>query len=438
MRRVVRPLLYLGTFGIVLGLARYHAEFVGHYVFHTSERLPWTVAYAVVLCVAAYGAGLPDLDRDRSAWSPALAAALAAGAAVSLVQFTVGSQLLPRFVVLSSALLACPWFAMCVGLCDIGRTREEERDRIVLVAGPEERAALELELHADLERPAALVAALLPAEAHSSGPKSKPLTEAVLEAKGTVIVLDRCAALDDTVVAQAAALHEAGLRVRSLSFFYDEWLGKLPVTELERMSLMFDVGDLHRARLGRIKRLCDLAAGVLGVVPFLLAIPVVLAGNAVANRGPLFFRQSRVGRRSRTFEILKFRTMRPDGAVDRWTTEEDDRVTPWGRILRRTHIDELPQVINILRGEQSVVGPRPEQPKYVAELRAKIPFYDLRHLVRPGLTGWAQVKYPYGASEIDAVEKLQYEFYYLRHQSLLLDLKIVGRTIRSVIGGGGR
>jgi lipopolysaccharide/colanic/teichoic acid biosynthesis glycosyltransferase len=278
----------------------------------------------------------------------------------------------------------------------------------------------------------------LPGAAHSRSPQHKPLTQAVLDSKGTVIVLDRTATQDETIVSQAARLHEAGLRVRSLSVFYDEWLGKLPVAELERMSLMFDVSGLHRLRYGRIKRLCDIGAGLAGCVLFVAAMPVVLIGNVLGNRGPLLYRQIRVGRASHPFEIVKFRTMTPEPSEAEWTVLADQRVTPWGRVLRRTHIDELPQVINILRGEQSVVGPRPEQPRYVGELRQKIPFYDLRHIVRPGLTGWAQVKYRYGASEADAVEKLQYEFYYLRHQGLMLDLRIVGRTLRSVMGGGGR
>ena len=120
------------------------------------------------------------------------------------------------------------------------------------------------------------------------------------------------------------------------------------------------------------------------------------------------------------------------------TVVDDPRITRFGGLLRKTHLDELPQIWNILRGELSIVGPRPEQPHLVAQLEGKIPFYGLRHLVRPGLTGWAQVKYHYGSDELDALEKLQYEFFYLRHQSLALDLRIVGRTARSVVGGDGR
>ena len=129
----------------------------------------------------------------------------------------------------------------------------------------------------------------------------------------------------------------------------------------------------------------------------------------------------------------------PDGEQGgAWTGEDDPRITRFGGVLRRTHLDELPQVVNILRGELSIVGPRPEQPRYVDELNEKLPFYSMRHLVRPGLTGWAQIKYGYAGDERDALEKLQYEFFYLRRQSLSLDLRIVGRTVRSVLGGDGR
>jgi lipopolysaccharide/colanic/teichoic acid biosynthesis glycosyltransferase len=130
--------------------------------------------------------------------------------------------------------------------------------------------------------------------------------------------------------------------------------------------------------------------------------------------------------------------MRATDGPTTWTVKGDPRITSFGRILRKSHLDELPQMVNIVRGDLSLVGPRPEQPRYVAELVDKLPFYDLRHLVRPGLTGWAQVKYGYAADDADALEKLQYEFFYLRHQSAALDLRITGRTIRSVLGGAGR
>jgi lipopolysaccharide/colanic/teichoic acid biosynthesis glycosyltransferase len=204
--------------------------------------------------------------------------------------------------------------------------------------------------------------------------------------------------------------------------------------------MMFDIGEVHRQRYTRVKRIVDVALGAAGTVALAVVTPMVVLANLAANRGPLLYRQARVGKNGAPFEILKFRTMRPvgDHLANEWTGEDDPRITRFGRVLRRTHLDELPQVVNILRGELSVVGPRPEQPHYVDQLTEKLPFYAMRHLVRPGLTGWAQVKYGYAGDERDALEKLQYEFFYLRRQSVSLDLRIVGRTIRSVAGGDGR
>jgi lipopolysaccharide/colanic/teichoic acid biosynthesis glycosyltransferase len=255
-----------------------------------------------------------------------------------------------------------------------------------------------------------------------------------------VLVLGHEAQADPAVVSQASALHEAGVRVRTLCSFYEHWLGKLPLSDLERMSLMFDIREVHHSRYGRLKRLLDITAALPGCVLLVLVVPFVVVGNAIANRGPLFYAQPRVGVHGREFSILKFRTMRSaDGVLaNEWTSEDDPRITRFGGLLRRTHLDELPQVWNIVRGDLSIVGPRPEQPQYVAELRQKLPYYSLRHLVRPGLTGWAQVKYGYAGNERDALEKLQYEFFYLGHQSLTFDVRVMGRTIRSVLRSDGR
>jgi lipopolysaccharide/colanic/teichoic acid biosynthesis glycosyltransferase len=341
-------------------------------------------------------------------------------------------------VVFGAALTLLPIYLALSVVSAGGRAREEERDRVVLVGRPDEAASLRDELGREPEQGAAIVATLGVEEARSLEVRVKPLVETVVRERATVIVLDREAQADESIVAQAATLHEHGVRIRTLTLFYDEWLGKLPLAELERVSLMFDIGEIHQARYGRIKRMVDVMVGVLGLLVIVVVTPVVLVGNLIANRGSLLYRQSRVGRNGRLFHIVKFRTMRPGGEGSDWTDEHDPRVTPFGRWLRLTHLDELAQVLNILRGDLSIVGPRPEQPRYVEELMQKIPFYDLRHRVRPGLTGWAQVKYAYGGSDSDAMEKLQYEFFYLRHQSLSLDLRILGRTVRTVVSRGGR
>lgn len=442
MRRAARPLLYAGVLVVVFGLAQVHARYIGHYAFTGTSRFTWTAIYAGILCVLAYGFGLPDAHRSRrAALGASVGAAFLGAIAISLVQLFVGDALLPRFVVFGSALLLPDWYRMCVGMAVGGRSRAEARDRVVVVADADDVAALDLELHATPERPALVVAHMGAAEATETASGERPL-EAVLAVDApTVIVLGRQAQEEPSIVSQVAALHERGVRVRSLSLFYEEWLGKLPISELERASLLFDIGEVHRAGYGRAKRIFDLPLALVGSLALLLIVPVVWAGNLLGNRGPLFYRQDRVGKGGQTFRIIKFRTMTPQSTgelLNEWTTEDDPRITPFGRFLRRSHLDELPQVLNILRGDLGVVGPRPEQPAYVEELSSKLPFYPLRHLVRPGLTGWAQVKYGYAGSESAALEKLQYDFWYLRHQSVRTDVRIVGRTIRSVAGGEGR
>jgi lipopolysaccharide/colanic/teichoic acid biosynthesis glycosyltransferase len=438
VRRLARPLYFAGIAVVVLGLGKAHAVANG-YDLTESFRFTWALTYITVLAACAYGVGLPELGGTKQSVVLAAAASTAGAAGVmSVLQLLAGSALLPRFVVFASPAVLLPWSVLCADLARDGWARASRRDRVVVVAGLAAAAELTDELDADPERPA-LVAFVLEPEAAAQRPNgARPLIMAAEANDATAIVLDRSAQADDSIVAQAAELHEAGIRVRTLSLFYEQWLGKLPMAELERVSLMFDIGEVHRARYGRMKRILDLLTGAAGLVALTAVTPVVAMGNRFGNPGPLLYRQPRVGKNGRVFEILKFRTMRPGPATTEWTATDDPRVTPFGAWLRRTHLDEMPQVINILRGHLSVVGPRPEQPQYVETLETKLAFYRLRHLVRPGLTGWAQVKYDYGATDGDALEKLQYEFYYLRHQGLALDLRIIGRTLRSVVGGDGR
>ena len=442
MTRAARPLLYLGVVAAVLGLAKVHATWIGHYDLTGSARFAWTLVYAGILCTTAYGFGLPDIPRTRQgAVTASVGAAFTAAAAVSVLQLFLGDALLPRFVVLGSAVLLPDWYRACVGFAHGGRLRAEARDRVVVVGRPDEVAALDLELHGHPERPASVVASLDVTVAAGVVGQELPLLAVQREHRPTVLVLDRAAQDDDAVVAQAALLHERGVRIRTLSAFYEDWLGKLPVSELERASLFFDIGELHGVRYGRAKRLVDVPLALGGLLALAVLLPVVWVANRFGNRGPLLYRQVRVGKGGQPFTLYKLRTMVPrsgdDGGSGEWTAERDPRVTRVGALLRKSHLDELPQVVNILKGDLGVVGPRPEQPHYVEELSDKLPFYRLRHLVRPGLTGWAQVKYGYAGSQSDALEKLQYEFWYLHHQSLRTDLRIVGRTVRSVLGSEG-
>jgi len=441
MRRLGRALSIGGGAVAVLALSKVHARFIAlpHYDFTGSARLGWATAFIALLAVTAYAAGLPDQPRGRrEAGVVGFAAALAAAVGISVVQLAVGDTLLPRFVVAGTALAMIPLQVVANTLVRRSRRRDEGRDRVLLIGTRAEQVRLADDLALSPERPAVVVATLSP-DAAAGVPGTKPLLAAHAAGSATVVVLDRDAQGNDRIIAQAAELHEAGVRIRTLQAFYEGWLGKLPLSELERVSLFFDIGEVHGSRYGRVKRLGDLAVAAVGLVALVVVTPFVVVGNLAANRGPLLYRQTRIGKGGRPFTILKFRSMSGgDGSGGtEWTSADDPRVTRFGAFLRRTHLDELPQVVNILRGELAVVGPRPEQPRYVDELSEKLAFYHLRHLVRPGLTGWAQVKYGYAGDERDALEKLQYEFYYLRYQDLRFDAKVVVRTLRSVVGGPG-
>lgn len=439
-RIVVRLSVLVVVPGIVLGLSKLHASVIAErgYDFTSSARLVWALGFIVLLWCAVYAVGIPSLvGSTREAASSAVTAVFIAAVLISLVQLVVGDALLPRFVVFGSAIALIPSLA-ALGLADAAsRHKAAQRDRVLFVGGIDEAEQLRVDLADGLtERPALLTDVVTVADVVSSN--GVALEEHVALAGANLLVLDVQAQGEPEVVAQAGAVHEQGTRVRTLSLFYEEWIGKLPVSELERVSLLFDVGEIHRARYARAKRLMDVIVGAVGVMVVLVLTLVVLVGNLIGNRGPLLFRQERVGKGGAVFTILKFRTMRSSSDSRTWTAEDDPRVTAFGRFLRRTHLDELPQMVNILKGDLSLMGPRPEQPQYVDELSANLPFYRFRHLVRPGLTGWAQVNYGYGADEQDAMQKLQYDFYYLRRQCMRLDFLILARTARSLIIRPGR
>jgi lipopolysaccharide/colanic/teichoic acid biosynthesis glycosyltransferase len=228
-----------------------------------------------------------------------------------------------------------------------------------------------------------------------------------------------------------------------MSSLYERMTGKVPVEHAgSNLHVVLPLSDVPMQRvLGAVKRLFDLLSSLAGLFVLGLTLPGIALANAVWSPGPLLYWQERVGKGGRTFTLVKLRTMVPDaeqvsGAV--WAMEDDERVTPVGRFLRMSRLDELPQCWNILRGEMSLVGPRPERPEIVAHLVEQVPFYQARHAVRPGITGWAQVRYHYGSSVNDALVKLQYDLYYIKHQSVYLELSILVKTAAVILGLRGR
>jgi sugar transferase (PEP-CTERM system associated) len=232
----------------------------------------------------------------------------------------------------------------------------------------------------------------------------------------------------------------SGVEITDLARFFERVHGKVPIELLKVSWLIYGNGYRQGWARTAVKRTFDLlAASSL----LLLTLPVMIV-TALAIRiesgSPVIYRQERVGYRGRRFTVFKFRSMGHDaerGGTARWAVARDPRVTRVGRVIRRVRVDELPQLFNVLRGEMSFVGPRPERPHFVAQLAQEIPYYEQRHLIAPGLTGWAQIKYPYGASIEDARQKLQYDLFYIKNYSLVFDAIILFETIKIILFGRG-
>ena len=233
-------------------------------------------------------------------------------------------------------------------------------------------------------------------------------------------------------------LHEGDTCRRGMSFT-EELNGRIAVENLYPSALIFSDGFKRSRLFKKGKKYFDL---LIAIVAMIFAFPIgfmIAMAIKLDSDGPIFYEQERVGKDGKIFKLKKFRSMRNDAEKDGpvWAKVEDDRVTRVGRIIRQMRLDEMPQIINVLRQEMSFVGPRPERPFFVKRLEREIPYYFYRHSVRPGITGWAQLSYPYGASKEDAIEKLKYDLYYIKNISFIFDLTIILETIKIVIWGKG-
>lgn len=233
------------------------------------------------------------------------------------------------------------------------------------------------------------------------------------------------------------SLLEKGFMIREYTQVYESITHRIPVQYVEKdfyKYFPFSRSNQNKLYIS-VVRFLEIVVALSGLGVGLLLLPFVLIGNMLANRGPLFYTQERVGKNGQVFKIFKLRSMvvnaEANGAV--FATAGDNRVTAFGKFLRKSRFDEVPQFINVLKGDMAVIGPRPERPVFVKEIAAMMPFYETRHVVKPGLTGWAQVNYSYGETLQDSLIKLQYDLYYIKHRSLFLDLNITVKTISTVL-----
>ena len=230
-----------------------------------------------------------------------------------------------------------------------------------------------------------------------------------------------------------------GINIWDGHHLFEEESGRLPIDDFKPSAIIFSREFRQGIVVRTVKRTMDFILSLIGIVVALPLVAVIATLIKLDSPGPVFYRQVRVGLRARPYMIWKFRSMFIDAEKEgaRWASEVDSRVSRVGRYLRKWRLDEIPQLINVIQGEMSLVGPRPERPVFVQELRSAIPYYDLRHTVRPGITGWAQTQFGYGASTEDSHVKLQYDLYYVKYLSIQLDARILIETIRVILLGEG-
>jgi sugar transferase (PEP-CTERM system associated) len=411
-----------------------------------AARIPNMLAFACTLQAAMVAVGVygvPAIRSVRFAIARILVAVMLGIILLSLLFFV-----LPPVSFWRSSLLYAMWF----GICALALVRMALRNtlggerfrRRVLVLGAGARAE---RIEALAARPGAGFAVV-----GFVGMNDGPAV-----AKGAVVNRDAIASLPDHLLRLGAgevvlALEErrnalplndllriktTGVAVHDFSSFLERETGRVDLDSLNPSWLIFSDGFSAGQRLSSIaKRLFDVVVSLLILALTAPLILFTMLAVKLESRGPIFFRQRRVGLYGQPFDVLKIRSMRVDAEVGGkavWAQKDDPRVTRVGRIIRKLRIDELPQAWGVLKGEMSFVGPRPERPQFVADLEARLPYYAERHVVKPGITGWAQINYPYGASIEDAREKLEYDLYYAKNYSPFLDLLILLQTARVVL-----
>jgi sugar transferase (PEP-CTERM system associated) len=441
--------LFMGDIAVIFA-ASYLTELsatwpgYGHFAFRTIE-------ISLVITFILY---LGDLYQPRQALgrrellARVLTYQATAAMLVAAVGFAVPPLRLSRSAFLGVFLLTTPGL-MIWRAALLGAWSQQQMTLRVLVLGTGQVGRLIADLEPTSARPFRIIGFLddspgaidMVPDGHVLLGKIQDLGSLVEETRPDIVVI---AQLDRRGCFPTKELLECrlrGIRVEDWPTFYEKAEGKILVTAVRPSWLIFSDGFVKTPRTEIIKRLFDISLALLGLV---LSLPLmILASIAVKleSPGPMLYRQPRLGRNGCVFILNKFRSMRQDAEKDTgpvWSARRDPRITRVGHFLRTTRLDELPQLVNVLVGHMSFIGPRPERPEFVAELQKQIPYYMERLAVKPGLTGWAQVKYQYGSSVEDAVEKLQYDLYYIKNLSLFLDLLIVLNTVQVVLFARGR
>jgi sugar transferase (PEP-CTERM system associated) len=407
-----------------------------------------TAVVAAICLVCLYFADLYNLRRvgERGEMFVRLIQGLGAASIVlALLYFWFPALLIGRGVILVTSVLVIgalvSWRACFKWL---GR-RLKPRERLLLVGTSPAAITLAREIYARREELGADIVGFIDPDPDRVG--AAVLNPGVIGTVEDIPSIVRGRAVDRVVVSLADArgklpmdklleMKLEGVSFDHLPSVYEEYTGKIAVENLRPSWLIFSEGFRKRRSQEAAKRGLDIAVSMIGLLLVLPLMLLIALAVKLTSRGKVLYQQERVGQHGRVFIVYKFRSMQDNaegttGPV--WASRNDHRITAVGWILRRTRLDELPQLWNVLIGDMSLVGPRPERPQFVRQLTQQIPFYGQRHVVRPGLTGWAQVCYTYGASVEDALEKLQYDLFYIKHIAIAFDLFIIFATLKTVI-----
>lgn len=395
--------------------------------------------FALWYVVFAFVWGLYDADRlarPMACVVPTAMAALCAASATLGVQYLVYFAPTGRWIMaLACMLVLCASVGMRVLLA---RLRRGVARRIVFV-GEDAEASREAVSNIGRDMRDAQVVGCFCHAGRCDSPQCEGTTTLHQACSNNeidmIVVQDHCS---PELMKEVMRVVRNGLVVTGLVAYYEHKLGRVPCDMIGADWLLFANHHLHSPVARVLKRGADTLCAAIGLVLTLPLWPLVAMLIKATSAGPVFYRQDRVGRHGQVFSIIKFRTMYQDAeneGVPQWAKVKDGRVTPIGKLLRKTRFDEVPQFINVLKGEMSFVGPRPERPEWVKDFRESIPNYDIRHLVKPGITGWAQIMYRYAASELETKLKLSYDLYYVKNGTLLLDMEIVLRTLRAMMNG---
>ncbi|HWU76446.1 MAG TPA: TIGR03013 family XrtA/PEP-CTERM system glycosyltransferase [Rhodanobacter sp.] len=412
---------------------------------HMPER---SLAFAVVMVLALVALGHYQ-SHMRTGWFGLLARQCVGfalgGLGVFIMYYVLPQAYVGRGVLAIALLLAFPlMMGMRMGFMRLIDAAVFQRRVLILGAGLRaEQIHTRMRRHAD--RVGFHVAGFVPREGEDTRiapallvKPSIPLHQWVLQHSVDEIVVgvdDRRGGLP---MEDLLECRQHGIDIIDLATFFERESGRVQLSLTDPSWLVFS-GGFDGTPLRRISKRCSdlvIAALVLFLTwPLMLLVALAIRIESGAGQ-PILYRQERVGARGKTFQLIKFRSMRTDAELDgvaRWANQNDDRVTRVGRFTRKVRLDELPQLWNVLKGEMSFIGPRPERPQFVLDLGTKIRYYGLRHCLKPGLAGWAQLRYPYGASEADAEEKLKYDLYYVKNHNLLFDLLILFQTVEVVL-----